>query len=120
MHKEVRVMELGEYIFMRIALVLFFVFVIAAVQILLRLIKKGLNALRNRNRAPKQAVPAPAQPAPQPVAPAPKKEETVILTPPDRTPSGEVPPKGTIQLERQPDPGPAVKPGRYSSYQLRA
>ncbi|MGN0978101.1 MAG: FHA domain-containing protein [Faecousia sp.] len=113
-------MDLGEYIFMKVAIVVFFVLIAAALQFLLRLIRKGLSALRNRNSAPKQAAPVSPQPAPQPAAPATKKEETVILTPPDRTPSGAVSPKGTIPLEPQQDPYPAVKPGRYSSHQLRA
>lgn len=108
-------MDLGEYIFMRIVLVFFIVFIIVAVRFLLYLIRKGLHALLKRNSVPKQAAP---RPVPQSVTPASKKEETVKIPVPDRMSSGEVPPEGTIPLEHQRDS--AVKPQRYSSHQLRA
>lgn len=64
-------MDLGEYIFMRVAIALFIPLMIAVVSFLFHLIRKGLHTLLHRNNAPKQA--DPPRPAPQPAVQKPEK-----------------------------------------------
>lgn len=110
-------MDLGEYIFMRVAIALFIPLMIAVVSFLFHLIRKGLHTLLHRNNAPKQA--DPPRPAPQPAVQKPEKPAKKPV--PDKGPSVEAPRERTVRLDPLPEPVSFKKnPPRYSSYQLRA